>query len=191
MSSSTMSSLQSGLDAEPASTQFNASAASEAGVLRSNLANEEFIKWLPETMLAFAEQTGAGGFSFDLTYWEEGLPVASEYAQWAGWRNMLAQLHTKPGCGGERCLVDNRQANHGWGAWMWAQGGTYAEPLMSDEQPASWNFYEADLHTDRLAGNKQRAVAALYRAEFCPNEALPGETACLALPGVWPDSSSC
>eukprot|EP01052_Picozoa_sp_SAG31_P007707 SAG31_NODE_371_length_16628_cov_3.741943_15_plen_103_part_00 len=37
-----------------------------AGVLRSNLANEEFIQWLPETMLAFAEQTGAGGFSFDL-----------------------------------------------------------------------------------------------------------------------------
>jgi len=30
------------------------------GVLRSNLANEDFIKWLPETMLAFAEQTGAG-----------------------------------------------------------------------------------------------------------------------------------
>jgi hypothetical protein len=30
------------------------------GILRSNLANEEFIQWLPETMLAFAEQTGAG-----------------------------------------------------------------------------------------------------------------------------------
>ena len=53
----------------------------QGGVLRSNLANEEFIQWLPETMLAFANQTGAGGFSFDLTYWEEGLPVASEYAQ--------------------------------------------------------------------------------------------------------------
>ena len=126
MSGSRMSSLQSGLNVEPASAQFDASAASEAGVLRSNLANEEFIKWLPETMLAFAEQTGAGGFSFDLTYWEEGLPVASEYAQWSGWRNILAQLHTKPGCGGERCLVDNRQANHGWGAWMWAQGGSCA-----------------------------------------------------------------
>merc|ERR1719469_1676353 len=32
---------------------------------------------------------------------------------------------------------------------MWALGGTYAEPLMSDEQPGSWPFYEADLHTDR------------------------------------------
>ena len=30
-----------------------------AGVLRSNLANEEFIQWLPETMVEFAEQTGA------------------------------------------------------------------------------------------------------------------------------------
>ena len=45
---------------------------------------------------------------------------------------------------------------------------------MSDEQPASWPFYEADLHTDRLAGNKQRQVARDYRAQYCPNEALPG-----------------
>jgi len=147
------------------------------GIMRSNLANEEFIKWLPETMLQFAEQTGAGGFSFDLTYWEEGLPVASEYAQWAGWRSILSQLHTArggKGCAGSRCVIDNRQANHAWGTWMWALGGTYAEPLMSDEQPASWSFYEADLHTDRLAGNKQRSVAKLYRDEYCPNEALPG-----------------
>jgi hypothetical protein len=140
------------------------------GILRSNLANEEFIQWLPETLLQFAEQTGAGGFSFDLTYWEEGLPVASEYAQWAGWRSILSQLHTKRGgggCGGaSRCVVDNRQANHAWGAWMWALGGTYAEPLMSDEQPGSWPFYEADLHTDRLAGNKQRQVASDYRSQY-------------------------
>ena len=58
---------------------------------------------------------------------------------------------------------------------MWAQGGTYAEPLMSDEQPGSWMFYEADLRTDRLSANKQRSVAWAYRQqEFCPAEALPG-----------------
>ena len=114
------------------------------------------------------------GFSFDLTYWEEHLPVASEYAQWAGWRKILSQLTEGKRCAGSRCVVDNRQANHGWGAWMWALGGTYAEPLMSDEQPASWDFYEPDLHTDRLAGNKQRSVARQYRAEYCPNDALPG-----------------
>lgn len=57
---------------------------------------------------------------------------------------------------------------------MWALGGTYAEPLMSDEQPASWSFYETDLHTDRLAGNKQRQIAKSYRDAYCPNDALPG-----------------
>lgn len=101
-------------DTGDSSSQFSSQRA--GGILRSNLANEEFIQWLPETMLAFAEQTGAGGFSFDLTYWEETLPVASEFAQWAGWRNILSQLHTKrggKGCGGSRCVVDNRQANHG------------------------------------------------------------------------------
>ena len=56
---------------------------------------------------------------------------------------------------------------------MWA-AGSYAEPLASDEQPTSWTFFTADLHTDRLAGNKQRSVAKAYRDEFCPNEALPG-----------------
>ena len=58
---------------------------------------------------------------------------------------------------------------------MWAQGGTYAEPLMSDEQPGSWMFYEGDLRTDRLSANKQRSVAWAYRQqEFCPAEVLPG-----------------
>lgn len=58
---------------------------------------------------------------------------------------------------------------------MWVAGKSYAEPLMSDEQPASWKFYEPDLHTDRLAANRQREVAWDYRMkEFCPAEALPG-----------------
>lgn len=48
------------------------------------------------------------------------------------------------------------------------------EPLMSDEQPGSWGFYEADLHTDRLSGNHQREVAKGYRDQYCPNDAVPG-----------------
>ena len=103
---------------------------------------------------------------------------ASQYAQWAGWRTILNRLHTAKGgkaCGGEPCVVDNRQQNHVWGPWMWAQGGTYAEPLMSDEQPGSWMFYEADLHTDRLSANEERFVSWNYRQlEFCPPETLPG-----------------
>ena len=58
---------------------------------------------------------------------------------------------------------------------MWAQGGTYAEPLQGDEQPGSWMFYEADLHTDRLSANRQRETAWSYRVdEFAPAELVPG-----------------
>ena len=46
---------------------------------------------------------------------------------------------------------------------------------MSDEQPGSWMFYEADLHTDRRSANKERSVAWNYRnLELCPAEVLPG-----------------
>ena len=37
------------------------------GPLRSSIANEAFQEWLPHTLLAFANATGAGGFSFDYT----------------------------------------------------------------------------------------------------------------------------
>ena len=88
------------------------------GPLRSNLASEEFQAWLPATMAAFAKATGAGGFSFDYTYFEEPISIGSQYAQWAGWRNILNRLHTADGgnaCGGgTSCVVDNRQQNHVW-----------------------------------------------------------------------------
>ena len=127
------------------------------GPLRSNLASPSLQQWLPDTMVAFAAQTGAGGFSFDYTYFEWNNPynvwTQDQYAQWAGWRKILHRLHTAKGgraCGGDTpCVVDNRQQNHKWGPWMWVQGGSYAEPLMSDEQPGSWMFTGADLHTDR------------------------------------------
>ena len=159
------------------------------GPMRASLAAPSLQKWLPDTMLAFAEQTGAGGFGFDYTYFEQNADnpstPASQYAQWTGWRKILSRLHTAKGgkaCGGgpygagtSSCVVDNRQQNHAWGPWMWVQGGTYAEPLMSDEQPGSWMFYEADLHTDRLSANEERSVAWNYRnLELCPAEVLPG-----------------
>eukprot|EP01051_Picozoa_sp_SAG22_P006239 SAG22_NODE_402_length_11035_cov_6.315929_2_plen_473_part_00 len=71
--------------------------------------------------------------------------------------------------------------------FMWA-AGTTAEPLMSDEQPQSWMFVEADIHTDRLIANKQRAVSWDYRQmELCPMELMPGffshQTSRYNLPG--------
>ena len=41
------------------------------GPMRASLAAPSLQKWLPDTMVAFAEQTGAGGFGFDYTYFEQ------------------------------------------------------------------------------------------------------------------------
>lgn len=49
-------------------------------LLRSSLASEAFQTWLPMTMLAFANATGAGGFSFDYTYFEQGAPGGRPWA---------------------------------------------------------------------------------------------------------------
>ena len=59
LSSSSSSSSSSGMTGMAGQTT-RMDKAQLGGILRSNLANEEFIQWLPETMLAFAEQTGAG-----------------------------------------------------------------------------------------------------------------------------------
>ena len=82
-------------------------------------------------MVAFAAQTGAGGFGFDYTYFEQNpdgtagpnpSTPASQYSQWTGWRKILSRLHKAKGglaCGGGQygagvssCVVDNRQQNH-------------------------------------------------------------------------------
>ena len=109
-------------------------------------------------------RSGAGGFGFDYTYFEQGSPGGrpwrSQYAQWSGWRAILAALQQPKACAGRQCVVDNRQANHAWGPWMWAEGGTYAEPLQSDEQPGSWMFYEAGRESDRTASSNKTLTAA-------------------------------
>jgi hypothetical protein len=134
------------------------------GPMRSDLASPALQQWLPKTMRRFADQTGAGGFSFDYTYFEQGSPGGrpwrSQYAQWSGWRAILAALQQPKACAGRQCVVDNRQANHAWGPWMWAEGGTYAEPLQSDEQPGSWMFYEAGREPDRTASSNKTLTAA-------------------------------
>jgi hypothetical protein len=77
-----------------------AAAPLRSGPLRSDLASPALQRWLPDTMLAFANATGAGGFSFDYTYFEQGAPGGrpweSQLAQWAGWRTILARLQVEP-----------------------------------------------------------------------------------------------
>lgn len=65
---------------------------------------------------------GINGATFDYTFFNGG--PYSTYAQWSGWRRVLATLRsTHPGF-----IIDNRQQNHEWGMWVrfcvyWRQGG--------------------------------------------------------------------
>lgn len=70
--------------------------------------------------------------------------------------------------------VDNRQANHQWGPWMWA-AGSYAEPLQSDEQPESWESVVPEPKADRASADHLRRMGWLYsQTQFCPPSAMPG-----------------
>jgi hypothetical protein len=118
------------------------------GPLRASLAAASLQKWLPDTMVAFAAQTGAGGFGFDYTYFEQNTDgtagphpstPASQYSQWTGWRKILQRLHLAEGgkacgtgqygAGASSCVVDNRQQNHAWGPWMCEWGSTQSDCL--------------------------------------------------------------
>ena len=82
--------------------------------------------WLLDTINAFVTQTGARGATFDYTFFNS--QDYSLYAQWYGWRRVLAALRLQH----DGFAIDSRQLNHQWGPWMWA-AGSYAEPYMSDE----------------------------------------------------------
>ncbi|MCY2953693.1 MAG: hypothetical protein NTU53_17200 [Planctomycetota bacterium] len=95
--------------------------------------------------------------------------TTSQYAQWYGTRRVLEELRKKS----PDILVDGRQQYHWFGTWTWL-AGTYPHPMMSDEQPGSYQNFP-DLHFDRVSANRQRFAAYLYRMqEFCPIEILPG-----------------
>ena len=76
---------------------------------RATLADPSFQDWFVQTMLAFVNATGAGGFSFDFNYFVD--TNSSTYAQWAGWRSILQRLRsTNP-----EILVHNEDKNYAWG----------------------------------------------------------------------------
>ena len=138
------------------------------GTNESSLANIEFQQFLTKTMLDFNSVTEAGGYRFDYTFFDD--PQSSQYAQWKGWQNILIALRSNH----PEYVIDNRQLNHEWGPWTWI-AGSYAEPIMSDEQPESFPYYVRDLHTDRVSANRVRETNYQYRnMAFCPNDAVPG-----------------
>lgn len=127
-----------------------------------------FQDWLLAELVAFAERTGAGGFSFD-HWWIAYDGASSKYAQWYGCRRILAELRRRL----PDAVVDGRQQYQWFGPWTWI-GGSYPHPTTNDEQPQSFENFP-DLHFDRVSANRQRWAAYTYRVEqFAPVELVPG-----------------
>jgi len=128
--------------------------------------------WWIDMLIRFYKYTGIGGYSFDhwwMNYTDEAGLVSSKYQQWFGTRRILEELRLRA----PEMIVDGRQQYHGFGTWTWL-AGTYPHPLMSDEQPGSFNAIP-DLSTDRVTAGRQRWVAwRLMTRDFTPVEIRPG-----------------
>lgn len=133
----------------------------------ASLASRSLQDWLIKTMLSFYRRTGIGGYSFDYAFlW---LPGATQYAQWWGWRRVMASLRSAE----PDMIIDGRQAYQYYGPWIWL-AGSYPHPTSTDEQAESFTPFP-DLHFDRVSADRERYTAYWYRIRnFCPPELMPG-----------------
>ena len=133
----------------------------------ANLGVRAFQDWLIETLVAFHDRFGLGGYSFDHTFL--AYPGTSRYAQWSGWRRVMEELRRRV----PDIVIDGRQAYHLYGPWGWL-AGSYPHPTFNDEQPESFVPFP-DLHFDRVSADRERYTAYRYRNyEFAPSELVPG-----------------
>ncbi|MCX6226655.1 MAG: hypothetical protein NTV01_18225, partial [Bacteroidia bacterium] len=142
------------------------------GYLTVDTGLRSFQDWWVNLLIDFYEYTGIGGYSFDhwwIAYTDDAGLVSSKYQQWFGTRRILEELRRRV----PEMIVDGRQQYHGFGTWTWL-AGTYPHPLMTDEQPGSFNAFP-DLSTDRVTAGRQRWVAwRLMTRDFTPVEIRPG-----------------
>lgn len=139
------------------------------GYLGADTGQTSFQDWLLDKLVAFHDQTGASGYSFDHWWIAYDDTPSSHYAQWAGCRRILEELRRRI----PEVIIDGRQQYHYFGVWTWL-AGTYPHPLNSDEQPQSFRAFP-DLHWDRVSADRQRHTAFWYRTEcFVPPEIMPG-----------------
>jgi hypothetical protein len=142
------------------------------GYLTVDTGIRSFQDWWVNLLIDFYQYTGIGGYSFDhwwMNYSDDAGLVTSKYQQWYGTRRILEELRKRA----PEMIVDGRQQYHGFGTWTWL-AGTYPHPLMTDEQPGSFNAFP-DLSTDRVTAGRQRWVAwRLMTRDFTPVEIRPG-----------------
>ena len=142
------------------------------GYLTVDTGLRSFQDWFVDKLVDFSESTGCAGYCFDhwwIAYKADLGDVSSEYQQWYGTRRILERIRERA----PELIVDGRQQYHHFGTWTWL-AGTYPHPMMSDEQPGSFNSI-VDLSTERVNGARQRYIAwRLMTRDFCPVEILPG-----------------
>ena len=132
-----------------------------------NLGFRSLQDWLIETLVAFHDRLGLGGYAFDHAFLN--IDGTSRYAQWAGWRRVMEELRRRV----PDIVIDGRQAYHLYGPWGWL-AGSYPHPTFNDEQPESFVPFP-DLHFDRVSADRERWTAYRYRNyEFAPSELVPG-----------------
>lgn len=98
---------------------------------RASLASTMWQHYLAETMIAFVDHTGCGGFAFDYTGFNDWRQP-TDYAEWRGWMYVTKTVRVAH----PDIVIDNRQQTHGWGPWALA-AGSYNEPIAGDENPES------------------------------------------------------
>mmetsp|Transcript_99656 Transcript_99656/g.181800 ORF Transcript_99656/g.181800 Transcript_99656/m.181800 type:complete len:1071 (+) Transcript_99656:82-3294(+) len=132
-----------------------------------DLGNPIVAGWLLETLVAFLENTGAGGFAWDYDIFTGSSTQA--YSQWYSWMWVLKKLRAQfPD------IVMHHRQHHGFGPW-YQFAGSYAVPLQSDGQPESYGVHIPSLHTDHVAADQLRRVNFAYATEqLMPSRRIPG-----------------
>lgn len=123
--------------------------------------------WLLETLIAFLQSTGAGGFAWDYDIFTGSSTQA--YSQWYAWMWVLRKLRAQfPD------IVMHHRQHHGFGPW-YQFAGSYAVPLQSDGRPESYGVHIPSLHTDHVAADQLRRVNYAYAIEqLMPSTRIPG-----------------
>lgn len=93
---------------------------------RASLANVQWQNYLAETMISFISVTGAGGFAFDYTGFNDWRQP-TDYAEWRGWTSVLAKIRSAH----PEIVIDHRQQCHNWGPWNQAAGTCECECIVA------------------------------------------------------------
>ena len=125
-------------------------------------------RWWQQTMHAFVNATGIGGFAWDHNIFAG--PSSLQYAQWRAWMSILASLRASY----PEFVMDHRQTAHIWGPW-YHLAGSYSEPIAGDENPETYGVPIANMHTDHVAADNTRRVNYIYAVEqLLPASRVPG-----------------